>query len=54
MKEDTGKIFNGSPYVKELCDILGCLTPDAQKFLLIIAKELFSARTIQSRCYNLK
>ncbi len=40
MKEDTGKIFNGSPYVKELCDILGCLTPDAQKFLLIIAKEL--------------
>lgn len=40
MKEGAGEIFNDSPYVKELCDILGSLNPDAQKSLLIIAKEL--------------
>ena len=40
LREGKGKIFNDSPYVKELCDILGDLTPDTQKALLLIAKEL--------------
>lgn len=40
LREGKGKIFNDSPYVKELCDILGDLTPDTQKSLLLIAKEL--------------
>ena len=40
LREGKGKIFNDSPYVKEICDILGDLTPDTQKSLLLIAKEL--------------
>ena len=40
LREGKGKIFNDSPYVKELCDILGDLTADTQKALLFIAKEL--------------
>ena len=40
LREGKGKIFNDSPYVKELCDILGDLTADTQKSLLLIAKEL--------------
>ena len=40
LREGKGKIFNDSPYVKELCDILGDLTVDTQKSLLLIAKEL--------------
>ena len=40
LREGKGKIFNDSPYVKELTDILGDLTPDTQKALLLIAKEL--------------
>ena len=40
LREGKGKVFNNSPYVKEICDVLGDLTPDTQKSLLIIAKEL--------------
>ena len=40
LREGKGKIFNDSPYVKEICDILGDLTPETQKSLLVIAKEL--------------
>ncbi|MBR2208317.1 MAG: helix-turn-helix transcriptional regulator [Synergistaceae bacterium] len=47
LREGKGKIFNNSPYVKELCDILGDLTPDTQKSLLIIAKELLKVEEKQ-------
>lgn len=40
LREGKGKIFNDSPYVKEICDVLGDLTPETQKSLLVIAKEL--------------
>ena len=40
LMEGKGKMFNDSPYVKEICDILGDLTPETQKSLLVIAKEL--------------
>ena len=47
LREGKGKIFNNSPYVKELCDILGDLTPNTQKSLLIIAKELLKVEEKQ-------
>ena len=40
LREGQGKMFNDSPYVKEICDVLGDLTPETQKSLLVIAKEL--------------
>ncbi|MBR1436972.1 MAG: helix-turn-helix transcriptional regulator [Synergistaceae bacterium] len=52
LREGKGKIFNNSPYVKELCDILGDLTPDTQKSLLIIAKELLKLEEKQREYEN--
>ena len=48
LREGKGKIFNNSPYVKEICDVLGDLTPDTQKSLLIIAKELLRVEQRQN------
>lgn len=48
LREGKGKIFNDSPYVKEICDILGDLTPDTQKSLLLIAKELLRVEQKQA------
>ena len=48
LREGNGKIFNDSPYVKEICDILGDLTPDTQKSLLLIAKELLRVEQKQA------
>ena len=39
-----GKMFNTSPHLKELCDILVTLTPDAQECLLIMARELLNVQ----------
>ncbi len=49
LREGKGKIFNDSPYVKEICDILGDLTPDTQKSLLLIAKELLKVEQKQAK-----
>ena len=48
LREGKGKIFNDSPYVQEICDILGDLTPDTQKSLLLIAKELLRVEQKQA------
>ena len=40
LRDGKGTMFNNSPYVKEICDVLGDLTPETQKSLLVIAKEL--------------
>ena len=48
LREGKGKIFNDSPCVKEICDILRDLTPETQKSLLVLAKELL--RVEQKQC----
>ena len=48
LRDGKGTMFNNSPYVKEICDILGDLTPDTQKSLLLIAKELLRVEQKQA------
>ncbi len=40
LKTGKGEMFEVSPYEKEFLRILDELTPDTQKFLLVMAKEL--------------
>lgn len=42
LRNGKGEMFNASPYVKELGDILENLTPETQRYLLIMARELLS------------
>ena len=37
-----GVMLTESPYMKELCDILVNLTPETQRYLLLMARELLS------------
>lgn len=39
-------MFNDSPYIKELCEIISSLTPESQLSLLKIAREV---RIIEER-----
>ena len=48
LREGKGQMFNDSPYIKEVCDILGDLTPDTQKSLLVIARELLKVEKRQA------
>ena len=52
LREGTGKMFNNSPFVKEICDVLGDLTPETQKSLLVIAKELLRVEQKQKHSEN--
>ena len=42
LRNGKGEMFNASPSVKELGDILETLTPETQRYLLIMARELLS------------
>jgi transcriptional regulator with XRE-family HTH domain len=42
LRTGKGEMFNASPYVKELGDILTRLTPDTQQYLLLMARELLN------------
>jgi len=39
-----GEMFNDSPHLKEICDILVNLTPETQKYLLLMARELLNTQ----------
>jgi len=41
LRNGGGTIFNNSPYVREVCDIMSNLTLDSQLSLLKIAREIF-------------
>ena len=42
LRNGKGEMFNASPYAKELGDILETLTPETQRYLLTMARELLS------------
>lgn len=42
LRNGKGGMFNASPYAKELGDILETLTPETQRYLLTMARELLS------------
>ena len=44
LRTGIGEIFNASPYLKELCDILVSLTPETQQYLLLMARELLNVQ----------
>lgn len=44
LRTGEGEMFNASPYIKELCDILGSLTTETQKYLLLMARELLTVQ----------
>ena len=44
LRHGKGEMFNASPYAKELCDILGELTPETQQYLLLMARELLKVQ----------
>jgi hypothetical protein len=44
LRTGKGKMFNDSPYVKELTDILGNLTTETQQYLLLMAQELLNVQ----------
>ena len=46
LRTGNGKMFNDSPYIKELCEIISSLTPESQLSLLKIAREV---RIIEER-----
>ena len=44
LRAGKGVMLKNSPYLKELCDILVNLTPDTQKYLLLMARELLNVQ----------
>lgn len=46
LRAGNGDMFNDSPYIKELCEIISSLTPESQLSLLKIAREV---RIIEER-----
>ena len=42
LRNGKGEMFNASPYAKELGDILETLTPETQRYLFTMARELLS------------
>lgn len=44
LRTGKGEMTKASPYVKELSDILMELTPDTQKYLLLMARELLDVQ----------
>jgi transcriptional regulator with XRE-family HTH domain len=44
LRTGKGQMFNDSPYVKELCDIFVNLTPETQRYLLLMARELLGVQ----------
>ena len=44
LRTGKGDMLKESPYVKELCDILMCLTSETQQYLLLMARELLSVQ----------
>jgi DNA-binding XRE family transcriptional regulator len=44
LRTGKGQMFNSSPYVKEITDIMENLTPDTQQYLLLMAQELLSVQ----------
>ncbi|MDR0571667.1 MAG: helix-turn-helix domain-containing protein [Rickettsiales bacterium] len=42
LRTGKGDMLKESPYLKELGDILMCLTPDTQEYLLLMARELLN------------
>jgi transcriptional regulator with XRE-family HTH domain len=44
LRTGEGQMFNASPYMKEVSDIMGNLMPETQQCLLLIARELLDAQ----------
>jgi transcriptional regulator with XRE-family HTH domain len=44
LRTGEGKMFNSSPYVKEISDILVNLTPETQQYLLLMAQGLLNVQ----------
>lgn len=47
-------MFNSSPYEKEFTTIFGHLTPETQKYLLLMAKELLNTQQKLLKPQNIK
>ena len=44
MRTGKGEMFNSYPHLQELSEILANLTPEAQKYLLLMARELLNVQ----------
>ncbi|MDR1579818.1 MAG: helix-turn-helix transcriptional regulator [Synergistaceae bacterium] len=44
LRTGRGPMFNASPYVKEISDIMENLTPETQQYLFLMAKELLNVQ----------
>ena len=44
LRAGKGEMFNASPHLEELCDILANLAPDTQEYLLLMARELLNVQ----------
>jgi DNA-binding XRE family transcriptional regulator len=44
LRTGDGRMFNDSPHVKEISDIMGSLTAETQQYLLLMAKELLNVQ----------
>ena len=44
LRTGKGEMFNASPHLEELCDILANLAPDTQEYLLLVARELLNVQ----------
>ncbi|MCI8798198.1 MAG: helix-turn-helix transcriptional regulator [Lachnospiraceae bacterium] len=54
LRTGEGEMFNSSPYEKEFTTIFGHLTPETQKYLLLMAKELLNTQQKLLKPQNIK